>query len=223
MRFYCSGFCCIHSYQPVGFSVSIFLFCNTDFTRFFSHQVPECYESWCPNQITRYFQVISINNFCYRSLNYFLYLDCKSNLAQGKVAGQVSTFPYQGATKALDGNGFTRAVTWEADWPYWYVDLAQRYTVGHVRLIGILQGRRSVWYIRCSALLCCVFLCLYHQYLEDSSYFSCKVGFTDMRAIIWPCQCPWCNHGPLFTKKTPSYWYRDSSHGRQTVFFNPQQ
>ena len=62
-------------------------------------------------------------------------------LTQGKPAQQLDPYPLQDASKAVDGDYFTRAITLETNWPYWYVDLDQSYTVERVRLVVVLQGK----------------------------------------------------------------------------------
>ena len=63
------------------------------------------------------------------------------NLTRGKPAQELEPFPRQDASKALDGDYFTRAMTFEVNWPYWYVDLGQSYTVERVRLVVVLQSK----------------------------------------------------------------------------------
>ena len=62
-------------------------------------------------------------------------------LTQGKPAQELEPYPLQDASKAVDGDYFTRAITFEVNWPYWYVDLGQSYMVERVRLVVVLQGK----------------------------------------------------------------------------------
>ena len=62
------------------------------------------------------------------------------NLALGKTTEEIDPFPRQGASKAVDGDYFTKALTNKVAWPYWYVDLEQPYMVGRVRLVVVHQG-----------------------------------------------------------------------------------
>ena len=62
------------------------------------------------------------------------------NLALARATGEMDPFPGQGASKAVDGDYFTRALTFKVAWPYCYVDLEQPYRVGRVRLVVVQQG-----------------------------------------------------------------------------------
>ena len=76
------------------------------------------------------------------------------NLAFAKPTHQGTNYGDQTSERAVDGNVFTRSVTYYAELPFWAVDLGHKCLIDVVRIVIIPRGKVSlihdphsiVWY-----------------------------------------------------------------------------
>ena len=66
------------------------------------------------------------------------------NLAFAKPTHQRTNYGDQTSERAVDGNVFTRSVTYYAELPFWSVDLGHKCLIDAVRIVIIPRGKVSL-------------------------------------------------------------------------------